>query len=196
MAVSLSTWFCDNPQPTTDNSQTPTFAAVENQCALYLLTGGNLGDRLSNLQAAARLIAARIGTVVRTSGYYETEAWGNVEQPHYINQALEVRTNLEPLQVLEAILDIETAIGRTRRSKWEPRVIDVDILFFENRIVDTPVLKIPHPLLHRRNFVLIPMLEIAPEMRHPVLGKSIEELYLESDDDLEVLLLEIENHPQ
>jgi 2-amino-4-hydroxy-6-hydroxymethyldihydropteridine diphosphokinase len=159
---------------------------------IYLLTGGNLGDRVANLLEARMLLEARVGTITKASHLYETEAWGNVDQPAYLNQALELETALSPHAVLDAIIAIEVELGRVRRSKWEARPIDIDVLFFGNRIVETPALTIPHPLLHRRNFALIPMLEIAPLKRHPVLKKTIEELYEASEDELDVVLMELE----
>lgn len=157
---------------------------------VFLLTGGNLGNRIANLDAAARLIEQHIGSVGKASNYYETEAWGQVVQPPYINQALEVSTALNPMDVLHKIWEIEAALGRQRRNKWEARTLDIDILFYDHLIIDRPELKVPHPLLHKRNFVLIPMLEIAPYKRHPLFRKTIEELYQESDDSLEVIMLD------
>ncbi len=156
----------------------------------HLLTGANLGDRFGTLLEANRLIEEKIGRIVNASSLYETEAWGNVDQPAYINQALEVETTLSPEDVLSVIFEIEAALGRIRRNKWEARPIDIDILFYENRVVETDNLTIPHPHLHRRNFVLLPLLEIVPDMQHPVLGKTIEELYEQTEDTLDVILLE------
>ncbi|MCB0518886.1 MAG: 2-amino-4-hydroxy-6-hydroxymethyldihydropteridine diphosphokinase [Lewinellaceae bacterium] len=157
---------------------------------IYLLTGGNLGDRIATLLSAKQLIQERLGKIVQTSSFYETAAWGEVDQPDYINQALEVATTLSPKEVLKVIFNIEASLGRVRRSKWESRPIDIDILFYDDLILETKELTIPHPRLHRRNFVLIPMLEIAPELVHPILKKTIEELYEDSEDDLDVILLE------
>ncbi|TAK43883.1 MAG: 2-amino-4-hydroxy-6-hydroxymethyldihydropteridine diphosphokinase [Saprospiraceae bacterium] len=164
------------------------------QKKIHLLTGGNVGDRFGKLLEAKRLIHQNIGPVLQTSSIFETEAWGKVNQAPYLNQALEVGTLLSPPEVLAEIFKIEKALGRLRRSKWEARPIDIDILFFEDEIVDTADLKIPHPLLHRRNFVLIPMLQIAPLKVHPLLQKNIEELYLESQDESEVMMLESQPH--
>jgi len=162
------------------------------QKKIHLLTGGNIGDRFGKLLEAKRLIHQNIGPVRQASSLYETEAWGKVDQESYLNQALEVSTLLSPQEVLAEIFRIEKTLGRLRASKWEARPIDIDILFFEDEIIATDALTIPHPLLHRRNFVLIPMLEIAPFMMHPLLLKSIEELYCESRDNLEVIMLETE----
>ncbi|MFQ5448466.1 MAG: 2-amino-4-hydroxy-6-hydroxymethyldihydropteridine diphosphokinase [Saprospiraceae bacterium] len=162
------------------------------QSKIHLLTGGNIGNRFGKLLEAKQLIHRQIGPIAKTSSLFETEAWGKVHQPPYLNQALEVCTLLNPMEVLAEIFKIEAALGRTRRNKWEARPIDIDILFFEDKIVDTTDLKIPHPLLHRRNFALIPMLEIAPLKQHPVFQKNIEELYWKSQDELEVVMIEQE----
>lgn len=167
-----------------------TFAPMAKLHKVYLLTGGNLGNRIANLEAAARLIDERIGRVGKKSSYYETEAWGEVDQPPYINQALELSTTLKPLDILHRIWEIEEELGRVRRNKWEARSIDIDILFYDHLVIDKPELKVPHPLLHKRNFVLIPMLEIAATKRHPLFRKTIEELYMESTDSLEVIMLD------
>jgi 2-amino-4-hydroxy-6-hydroxymethyldihydropteridine diphosphokinase len=156
----------------------------------YLLTGSNLGDSAQILADARRLIGERIGEIVKSSHLYQTQAWGNVEQPDYFNQALEVATALSPEGLLAAIIEIEKLLGRTRRTKWESRLIDIDILFYDHLVVKKPDLVIPHPLLHKRNFVLIPMLEIAPAKRHPVLLKTIEDLYESSEDELEVFMMD------
>ena len=165
---------------------------MNQQKKIHLLTGGNIGDRFDKLLKAKRLIHQNIGHVCQASSLYETEAWGKVDQEPYLNQALEVSTLLSPQEVLAEIFRIEKTLGRLRACKWEARSIDIDILFFEDEIIATDELKIPHPLLHRRHFVLIPMLEIAPYKIHPLLQKSIEELYCESRDKLEVILLETE----
>ena len=95
-----------------------------------------------------------------------------------------------PLDILHRIWEIEEELGRVRRNKWEARSIDIDILFYDHLVIDKPELKVPHPLLHKRNFVLIPMLEIAATKRHPLFRKTIEELYMESTDSLEVIMLD------
>ncbi|MEO1263363.1 MAG: 2-amino-4-hydroxy-6-hydroxymethyldihydropteridine diphosphokinase [Bacteroidota bacterium] len=156
----------------------------------HLLTGANLGDRIKTLTEATRLLGERAGQIVKVSSWYETEAWGEVNQPAYINQALEIATTLTMGELLQTTQQIELELGRTERSKWASRLIDIDILFYTHRIIKSPSLTIPHPHIHRRNFVLIPMMEIAPRKRHPIFRKTIEELYLESKDELDVALLE------
>ncbi len=156
----------------------------------HLLIGGNLGDRQSNLESARRLIGQRIGTLVKTSSLYETQPWGKPDQPDFLNQALEVATDLKPEEILKAILVIEKELGRQREDKWSARTIDIDILFYDATVLNTKDLTLPHPHLHERNFALVPMLEIAPNKQHPVFKKSIEELYEASKDDLEVVMLD------
>lgn len=158
----------------------------------HLLIGGNLGDRHANLAAACRLIGQRIGSVVKASSLYETEPWGKPDQPDFLNQALEVATDLKAEEVLKAALAIETALGRSRDEKWSARTIDIDILFYDAKTLNTKDLIIPHPHLHERNFALVPMLEIAPNKQHPVFKKSIEELYETCKDDLDVVMLDEE----
>lgn len=156
----------------------------------HLLLGGNLGDRHANLAAARKMIGEKIGTIVKTSSLYETEPWGNTEQPSFLNQALEVASDLSPMELLQVILTIEKKLGREREDKWSARTIDIDILFFDAKTLNTKDLTLPHPHLHERNFVLVPMLEIAPNKLHPIFKKTIEELYEASKDDLEVTLLD------
>ena len=156
----------------------------------YLLTGANLGDCKATLAKAKQLLEERVGSVTKASHLYETEPWGEVDQPNYINQALEISTTLAPRQLLQVTKEIEKELGRTRRTKWESRIIDIDILFYTHLKISSLGLTIPHPHIHRRNFVLIPMLEIAPRKQHPVFKKTIEELYLESEDELDVIMLE------
>ncbi len=178
-------------KPTSILGKSITFAANMSKLKkVYLLTGANLGDRFGTLEKVNGLLEKRVGNILKTSSLYETVAWGEVEQPNYLNQALKLETALPPRQLLATVLEIEKELGRTRRTKWESRVIDIDILFYANKIVDSPELTIPHPHLHRRNFVLVPMLEIAPYKKHPVFKKTIEELYLESVDELDVFVVE------
>jgi 2-amino-4-hydroxy-6-hydroxymethyldihydropteridine diphosphokinase len=163
----------------------------------HLLLGANLGDRIATLAEAKKRIGQRIGTVVKESSLYETQPWGKPDQPEFINQALEVATSLPPMGVLKAILEIEQQLGRTRQEKWNARTIDIDMLFYENKILNTGELTLPHPQLHERNFALLPMLEIAPNKQHPIFKKNIEELYEASSDELEVVMLDSEEtvHP-
>ena len=152
----------------------------------YLLIGGNLGKREENLEHAKRSIAGRLGPVLKVSSIYETEAWGMKDQPAFLNQVLFVETELSPVAVLDAILSIEKEMGRTRMEKFGPRTIDIDILFFNDLVIQESSLTIPHPQLHLRRFTLEPLNEIAPNLKHPVFNKPISELLKESIDPLVV----------
>ena len=152
----------------------------------YLLIGGNLGNRKENLSKATELIREQCGTVVKASSLYETAAWGMTEQPSFLNQALEIATSLNAKQLMRTILKIEKMMARVRKEKFGPRTIDIDILFYENEIHDLLFLKIPHPELQNRRFVLVPLAEINSELQHPVLKKTIAELLEECPDNLEV----------
>jgi 2-amino-4-hydroxy-6-hydroxymethyldihydropteridine diphosphokinase len=157
-----------------------------NKHIAYLLTGSNLGDRFDNLINAKKQINEHTGIVLAASGYYETAAWGKEDQPDFLNQALKISTALSPIDLLHNLLDIEKSLGRKRNEKWGSRTIDIDILMFDNIALDSPELCLPHKHMHERNFTLIPLMEIAATLEHPVFKKSIETLYWESKDPLEV----------
>lgn len=152
----------------------------------YLLTGGNMGKRQENLAMAYNYVDQQCGRVINASSIYETEAWGKNDQPSFLNQVLEIQTNLTPRQLLKKILLIEKQIGRVREEKYGPRIIDIDILLFNDDIHNYPSLKIPHPELPNRRFVLVPLAEIAPEFIHPVFKKTITELLAVCPDKLTV----------
>jgi 2-amino-4-hydroxy-6-hydroxymethyldihydropteridine diphosphokinase len=157
---------------------------------LYLLLGANLEDPKKQLAAAVQAIQEQIGTIVQQSSIYITESWGTEEkQPDYLNQVLAVQSEWSAQEVLQKTQRIEEKLGRVRHKKWEARVIDIDILFYEDAIIDLPNLKIPHPLFQERNFAMVPMNEIAPNYIHPVFNKNITELLRESSDDLAVKLI-------
>lgn len=160
---------------------------------VYLHLGSNEGNRENVLAESERLISENVGSILSSSKMYETEAWGVKEQPDFLNKALEVVTDLSPDDVLKEIQTIESTLGRKERVKWGQRIIDIDILLFDDAIIDTDYLKIPHLFMETRNFVLIPMLDIAGDIMHPVLKKTIEELYDECKDDCEVRIFEPEN---
>lgn len=164
---------------------------MEKKNIVYLHTGSNLGNREENLSKVNDLITKFIGKIVTESRLYETEAWGVTDQPNFYNQALKVETNLKPQAILEKTLQIENEdFNRIRTEKWTARIIDIDILFYNDEVIKTDDLVIPHPHLHQRNFVLIPLMEIAGEMEHPILKETIEDLYWKSEDSLEVLIVE------
>ena len=157
---------------------------------LFLITGGNIGDRKKNLETAAALIQKRIGKIIRLSAMYETEAWGITNQPAFYNQVLEVDTLLSAREVLHLILKIEEEMGRKRTIKNAARIIDIDILFFNNEIINEHNLIIPHSEIANRKFVLLPLLELDPAKFHPSLHKTIQQLLSETKDKLKVIPVE------
>ena len=152
----------------------------------YLLIGGNQGNRKEFLRAARNETEAACGTVVQQSSLYETAAWGLEDQPTFLNQALAVETALTAEELLKRILQIEEKLGRVREVKYGPRVIDIDILFFNTAILHQQNLVIPHPQLQNRRFVLVPLNEIAPHFLHPVFQKTVAQLLAECPDPLDV----------
>ena len=153
---------------------------------VYLLTGGNMGNRLQHLQNAAKVIAKECGKIVVQSSVYQTAAWGNEDQPDFLNQVLLIKTEFRPMELLDSLLAIEHTMGRARGKQNDPRTIDIDILFYDQLVLNTAALRVPHPRLHLRRFVLVPLFEIAPELMHPVLHKSIGQLLQECPDELNV----------
>ncbi|HJV19509.1 MAG TPA: 2-amino-4-hydroxy-6-hydroxymethyldihydropteridine diphosphokinase [Sediminibacterium sp.] len=152
----------------------------------YLLTGSNLGERASCLQKANVLIEQSCGKILYRSALYETAPWGLLEQPSFLNQAIAVETTLNPEELMQTLLKIETQMGRIREVLYGPRIIDLDILLFDQVIMDQPILKLPHPALQQRRFALTPLAEIAPALLHPVLKKNILELLAECPDQSDV----------
>jgi len=152
----------------------------------YLLTGGNLGDRRANLGKARELIGEKCGTVVAASSLYETAAWGNTDQPAFLNQALELSTELSARQLIRKLLKIEKQMGRIRAEKYGPRIIDIDMLLFNNERHNYAFLKLPHPEMQHRRFALLPLAEIAPGVVHPIIKKTIQVLLDECKDELAV----------
>lgn len=154
---------------------------------VVLLTGGNSGDVKRTLQSAQQLINARVGAVLRCSHRYESEPWGFANAAPFSNQALEVSTDLSPLEVLDAVQAIEAELGRNRAAeavekagtgmRYASRPIDIDILFYDDEIIDTERLKVPHPLLHEREFALAPLCEIMRSRRHPACGLTMGEMF-------------------
>jgi 2-amino-4-hydroxy-6-hydroxymethyldihydropteridine diphosphokinase len=172
------------------------FAAVTEKRSInkaYLLTGGNMGSREAQLDRAKMLIHQQAGRVVQASLLYETSAWGNIPQPSFLNQVLCIETTLDATALLYKVLDIEQQMGRERSIKYGPRIIDIDVLLYDELILETPDLTVPHPFLHVRRFTLVPLAEIAPHFMHPVLNKSVHQLLLECPDSLDVKKFSPEN---
>jgi 2-amino-4-hydroxy-6-hydroxymethyldihydropteridine diphosphokinase len=142
---------------------------------VYLSLGSNLGDRAANLEAAIQKLA-HLGNVVARSSVYETEPVELERQPWFLNCAVAIETELMPKQLLSRVLGIEQKMGRRRTEPKGPRTIDIDILLFGSSVIDTRSLTIPHPAMHQRRFVLEPLAEIAPEIRHPVFKKTVREM--------------------
>ena len=159
---------------------------MESMNISYLLIGGNQGDRLDRLATAREYISSAGGHIRKASALYETAAWGKIDQPDFLNQALEVATGLEAPEWLSTLLGIERKMGRRRDEKYGPRIIDIDILFFNNSIIHLPQLTIPHPEIQNRRFALVPLEEIAPLLIHPELKSTIRELLAECTDPLAV----------
>ena len=153
---------------------------------VYILTGGNIGDRLDNLEKAKNYLEKEIGKAIKSSAIYETAAWGNNDQADFYNQVHIIQTKLTPEEIMQEILKIEKKMGRVRTFKNAARLIDIDILFFNNEIINDPGLIIPHAEIANRRFVLVPLNEISPQMIHPRLNKSIAELLCACNDPLKV----------
>jgi len=159
---------------------------------VYFSTGSNQGDRIELLIQAVKLIDSKIGKVIDYSPVIESEPWGFDAETAFYNQVLSVETYLTPHQVLKKILEIENTLGRERSGKeYASRLIDIDILFYDEIQINEDTLVIPHPLLHKRKFVLEPLFAVAPDLIHPVLNSSISEL-LQSLDDTSLVTIAVE----
>ena len=157
---------------------------------VYLLLGSNLGDRAANIANAVTHLENAGVSSIKLSSLYETEPWGNTNQASFINQAGKFHTKVSAGNLMSTILETELEMGRKRTKKWEPRIIDIDILFFGDQIILEKDLQVPHPEIEKRKFALIPLSEIAPALVHPLLKKNIAELLAECTDKMNVELFE------
>jgi 2-amino-4-hydroxy-6-hydroxymethyldihydropteridine diphosphokinase len=142
---------------------------------VYLALGTNLGDRLANLKTAINDLAPGVN-VKRASSVFETEPWGYADQPWFLNQVLEAETEFSPEELLQYLKKLERDLGRTPSFHYGPRLIDIDVLFYDDLVLETPQLEIPHPQVAERSFVLVPLADLAPDLCHPVLGVTMHEL--------------------
>jgi len=156
---------------------------------VVILLGSNIGARQDWIQQATKCISTKIGQVITTSSYYETKAWGNEDQPDFLNQVLVCDTIHTPIEVLHLCLLIEKKLGRNRKEKWGSRTIDIDMLYYDSEIIATNKLKIPHPYLHARRFTLVPLVELLPNFVHPIFNFTNKELLEKCGDELEVTQL-------
>jgi len=156
---------------------------------IYLLLGSNMGNSKSQLNTAVKQVNKKIGKVIRHSHLYTTAAWGKTDQPDFLNQVIIAETKRSAIEIMQEILLIETAMGRIRTEKNAPRIIDIDILFFNKEIITADELVIPHKEIPNRRFVLVPLNELSPNFIHPVLQKTIHQLLRDCVDKLPVALI-------
>ena len=157
--------------------------------SVFISLGGNLGNTLEIFGKCYPEIEKKIGFISSKSKIYQTSSWGPIEQAHFLNQVIQVKTSLNPDILIRLLLEIEENLGRIRTQKWGPRIIDLDILFYGNEIINTLDLIIPHPQIPHRKFVLIPLKELAPELIHPILEMTISELLAQTTDLSEVIVM-------
>jgi 2-amino-4-hydroxy-6-hydroxymethyldihydropteridine diphosphokinase len=152
----------------------------------YLLLGSNIGNSKASLAKAVLQIEKQIGSITRHSSLYSTAAWGNIKQPDFSNKVIIVETELTALQTMQTILGIEKKMGRVRTIKNAPRIIDIDILFFNKEIINLPDLTVPHPQIQNRRFVLVPLNQLSPNLKHMLLKKTVHQLLIQCPDKLNV----------
>ena len=149
---------------------------------IYIQLGSNMGNRKSYIEKSMQEIEQEVGNIICSSKIYESSPWGETNQNHFLNSVIKVESKLSPYVLLEKLQEIENNSGRIRKEKWGERSIDLDILFYNFEIINTKNLKIPHPYIQERRFVLVPLSEIATDYNHPVLQKNISVLLEECTD--------------
>lgn len=156
----------------------------------YILLGSNRGRRKDYLKKAKRLVAANSGAILKESSIYETAAWGKTDQKAFLNQVIVITTDLAAEKLMESLLDIEQQLGRIRIEKFGPRTIDLDILFFDDLVMKSKLVTLPHPAIQDRRFVLVPLAELSPRKVHPVYKQTISSLLKKCTDTLAVIPIE------
>jgi 2-amino-4-hydroxy-6-hydroxymethyldihydropteridine diphosphokinase len=159
--------------------------------SVFISLGGNLGNTREIFKNVYAEIEKKIGPITKKSSIYQTAAWGPISQPDFLNQVINLSTEILPEPMIVILLDIEKSLGRIREERWGPRVIDLDILFYEEQIHSTDLLHLPHPEIENRKFVLIPLVEIAADKTHPISKKTMAEILAETKDETEVRRLVI-----
>jgi 2-amino-4-hydroxy-6-hydroxymethyldihydropteridine diphosphokinase len=155
--------------------------------SVVLSLGGNIGDVKDVFEVAISHLKKRVGELVSSSSLYSTKAWGIENQPDFLNQVIVIDSELSPTKVLECCLTIELELGRVRKEKWHKRVIDIDVLFYNNELIKSKDLIVPHPYIQDRNFILAPLAELIPQFVHPLLQKTMQELKNSCIDNLAVV---------
>jgi len=164
---------------------------------LYLILGGNIGDRELVLHHATQCLSAEVGKIKSHSSLFETEPWGMVNAANFLNQVVVLETKLDAFEILDKVLKIEEKLGRVRDSNtigYQPRPIDIDILFLDSEVIHTTQLTIPHPEIQNRNFVLVPLCEIDKEFMHPVLHETVDNLLKKCNDPLKTTLFKLNKY--
>lgn len=156
---------------------------------VFISLGTNLGNRTENLKKAIRKVESQLGRLIKSSSVYETRPWGNTNQPDFLNQVILIHGDQTAKDCLYGLSSIERQMGRTREEKWGARIIDLDLLYVDDQIIHTETVTLPHPGIPHRRFVLVPLVEIAPEFIHPQLKKSQRQLLQECTDRLDVTIL-------
>lgn len=155
----------------------------------YLSLGGNLGNTIEIFQNSRKILIKKVGKITQLSSLYQTAAWGPIPQNDFINQVIEVETKLSAPELMDILLEIELQQGRVRQERWGPRTLDLDIIFYGEQLISTESLEIPHPRMEDRKFVLIPMVEINPNLIHPISRKSIRQILLECKDECDCKII-------